>query len=90
MTELTEDKLIERGVAAQRLLSDQTYMSFFLETKKNILECIANTQPHEAAKRENLYFQFNGLSDVLGTMQSYVDAAERAIQKRNEQTETFD
>lgn len=87
---MTEDQIIERGAAASRLLNDQVYLDFFLETKRNILECIANTNPLETTKRENLYFQFNGLSEVLGTMQSYVDAAEAIQQKRKEQIETFD
>ncbi len=82
--------MLNRGAAAQRLLNDQTYISFFLETKQLILESIANTKPTEADKRENLYFQLNGLSDVLGTAQSYVDAANAILEKRNPTEETFD
>ncbi len=88
MKELTQEQVIERGVVAKALLTDERYMSFFQEQKQLILESIANTKPEERATRETLYHQLNGLSDVLGTMQSYVDAAEAILKlKETEQKE---
>jgi hypothetical protein len=83
LPELTQEQVVERGVAAKLLLSDDRFQSFFEETKSLILESIGNTLPTSRDERESLYLRYNALNDVLGTMQSYVDAAE-AIQNLSE------
>jgi hypothetical protein len=82
---VTEDELLEMGRVAEALLTDDNYMAFFHLTKRDILECIANTEPTDTARRELLYHQFNGLVEVLRTMQQYVDHAENVKLRRAEQ-----
>lgn len=86
---MTQEELIERGVAAKLLLSDPRFSYFFDETKRLLLECIGNTIPEASTERETLYLRYNALNELLGTMQSYVDAAE-AILEENEQKEDLD
>lgn len=86
---MTEDQLLEMGRVAETLLNDTNYMEFFRLTKQDLLECIANTQPDETAKRESLYHQFNGLIEVLRTMQQYADHAE-CIKERKAAEEDID
>ena len=84
---MDEDQVIQRGVVASRLLNDTEYTAFFEETKGLLLQCILNTNPEDTAKRECLYHQLNGLSEVLGTMHSYVDATEAILEKRKQSTD---
>lgn len=77
--ELTQEQIIERGVAARLLLTDERFGSFFEETRDLLLESIGNTLPDEREHRENLYFRYQALNDLLGIMQSYVDASEAIL-----------
>lgn len=70
-------------MTANLLLSDTRYMSFHEELKSLLVDSLFNTQPEDASTREVLYFQINALRDLMGIMQSYVDAA-RAIQEKQE------
>lgn len=85
---MTNEQITERGYAAKALLNDPTFKSFLEETRQLILESIGNTQPEASAERETLYLRYNALTDLMSTMQSYVDAAD-AIRTAHEQ-EDFD
>lgn len=87
---MNEDQIIERGVAANALLTDERFLSFVNETSSLILESIGNTIPQDTEGREKLYFQFNGLQDVIGTMRSYVDAAKAILESREKPKEELD
>lgn len=80
---MDQELVIRRGAAAAALLSNTDFEWFFEDLTQRTLEAILNTKPDETKARENLYFQLNGLRDLLGTMQSYADASE-AIRKMNE------
>lgn len=86
--ELSQEQVIERGVAAKLLLADPRFQSFFSETKELLLESIGNTKPEDSAEREALYFRYTALNDLLGIMQSYSDAAEAILKLRD--TEELD
>lgn len=80
---LTEEDIVRRGVIAGSLLASEDLKWFFSHLKQLTLETIGQTKPDETTKREQLYDQFRAVDDLLGIMQSYVDAAE-AIHKKNE------
>ena len=80
---MDQELVIQRGAAAAALLSNRDFNWFFEDLTHLTLESILNTKPEDTKARENLYFQLNGLRDLLGTMQSYADAAE-AIRVKNE------
>lgn len=84
MPELTQEQVVERGVAARLLLSDERFKTFFDETKSLMLESIGNTLPTQTAEREALYHRYNALNDLLGIMQSYVDASEAILNLNKE------
>lgn len=84
LPELTQEQVVERGVAAKLLLSDERFRSFFDETKALILTSIGNTLTEARDERETLYLRYNALNDLLGTMQSYVDAAEAILNKESD------
>lgn len=74
-------QVIERGLHAANILHDEMTMSFFEELKALIRENIVNTNPEASADRERLYYQYHAIEDVVGVMNSYVMAREKAIQQ---------
>lgn len=80
---MTQEEILRRGAAAAALLSNNDFNWFFEDLTQRTLESILHTKPDDSPARENLYFQLNGLRDLLGSMQSYADAAE-AIRQKND------
>lgn len=80
---MNEEKVVRRGAIASSVLQSEDYLSFYNELKSLILEGIAQSKPEQHDERERLYYQFKAVEDILGIMQSYVDAAQ-AINERNE------
>lgn len=74
---------MRRGGAAQALLQSEDYQWFHQNLKSLILDSITQTKPEQTQERENLYYQYKAIEDLLGIMASYRDAAQ-AIQEKNE------
>lgn len=83
MTDLSEEDIVRRGAISASLIQNEDLQWFFSHLKQLTLETIGQTKPDENIKRERLYDQFRAVDDLLGIMQSYVDAAD-AIHKKNE------
>ena len=79
----SEDGIVERGLLAEQYLGDSYFRGFFEETKELIAQSIVNTRPEHHKTRESLYYTHEGLINLLGTMQSYVEAKDQVIAKRN-------
>ena len=82
---MTEEEIIRRGAIAASLLSNDDLQWFFDHLKQLTLEAISQSRPEQQADRERLYNQFRSVDDILGIMNSYVDAA-KAIHEKNEST----
>jgi hypothetical protein len=80
---MNEEQIVRRGAIASSVLQSEDYLSFYNELKSLTLESIAQTKPEQNDERERLYYQFKAVEDILGIMQSYIDAA-KAINERNE------
>lgn len=80
---MTQEDIVRRGRAALALLQSEDNQWFYTNLKSLILDSITQTKPEQTAERERLYFSYRAVDDLLGTMQSYVDAA-TAIQEQNE------
>ena len=70
-------------MVANAILQSEDNQWFYQNLKSLILDSITQTKPEQTAERERLYFSYRAVDDLLGTMQSYVDAA-TAIQEQNE------
>lgn len=82
---MTEEDIIRRGAIAASLLTNEDLKWFFDHLKQLTLESISQTSPEQQVDRERLYNQYRSVDDVLGIMNSYVDAA-KAIHEKNEST----
>lgn len=80
---MTEDEITRRGAIAASLFDNPDFLWFFDHLKQLTLETIGQTDPKDYDKRENLYYQFRAVDDLLGIMSSYVDAA-KAIHEKKE------
>lgn len=74
---------MRRGAIAASLLASEDLVWFFDLLKQLTLEGLSQTTPEQTQERERLYYSYRAVDDLLGVMQSYVDAA-KAIHERNE------
>lgn len=74
---------MRRGMVANAILQSEDNQWFYTNLKALILDSITQTKPEQTEERERLYFSYRAIDDLLGTMQSYVDAS-NAIQSNNE------
>ena len=74
---------MRRGMVANAILQSEDNKWFYQNLKALILDSITQTKPEQNAERERLYFSYRAIDDLLGTMQSYVDAS-NAIQATTE------
>lgn len=70
-------------MVANAILQSEDNQWFYTNLKALILDSITQTKPEQTEERERLYFSYRAIDDLLGTMQSYVDAS-NAIQSNNE------
>jgi len=80
---LTEDDIVRRGAIAASLFDNPDFMWFFDHYKQLTLEAIGQTKPTQYDEREQLFYQHRAVDEVIGIMQSYIDAT-KAIHERNE------
>jgi hypothetical protein len=80
---LTQEDIVRRGMVANAILQSEDNQWFYTNLKALILDSITQTKPEQTEERERLYFSYRAIDDLLGTMQSYVDAS-NAIQSNNE------
>jgi hypothetical protein len=66
---------IDAGVAAAHLLQDPTFNSVLNELAQSFLNGIAQTEPKEQRKREDLYFTHIALQTIHGVLRARVAAA---------------
>jgi hypothetical protein len=74
---LTEEQqlIIDRGVAAAKLLQDPTFNSVLNELATNCVNGITSSEPKEVKKREDFYFMHVALQAVHGALRARVAAA---------------
>lgn len=80
MTESTDDlqQAIAEGNDAERLLESDTYKKAIRSTQNRLMIEWAQTEPHDAAQRERLYYQMRALQDVDTTLLMAANAGAQA------------
>jgi hypothetical protein len=76
---LNQEQVINRGLKAERLLNDEDFQSFHDELKSLISDSLFNTKPEEESQRERLYFLPQGLTDMVGVMESFIAAKDQIL-----------
>jgi hypothetical protein len=65
-----EARLVNDGIAAERLLNDDTFQSAVNALSEQLSGAIINTSLEDAAKRERLYFMHSSLVELVNILKS--------------------
>jgi hypothetical protein len=74
---MTQEELLQKGKAAQAVLSNETIMSAFAELQEDLKTQMVNTSPEQSKERNVLYFQHLGVQNLLAYLSTYAAAAEQ-------------
>jgi hypothetical protein len=85
--------VIERGVAARLLLSDDTFNRVMQAVAAEQEQIILSSDYHETKKRESAYYQHKGFQAICATLVAWVQMGELAqeeVEVENGNTEGTD
>jgi len=82
-----ERHVMDKGMAAQRMLADTSFNFLYQEMVTEHVNGIINSHPAQKEERDDRYYQIRGLQDLMVKMQGWVSTAEmlsmRSEQPRN-------
>jgi hypothetical protein len=67
------EKDLQDGDAANRILSDEFFVSLVSGLKQDLLNRIALTDPSAAEVRESTYFEIRGIDSILMKLKALAD-----------------
>ena len=65
-------KLVEEGIAAEKLLAAEAFNSTVNQLVDAAFQAFANSKPEETEARERSYRHYRALVDIVGTLQQRV------------------
>lgn len=84
---MTQDEIIERGINAEHLLKNMMFQQTVQELVRIISESVLMTKPEDSKLREQYYYAYQGINDVVGLLNQMVAAKleqEQAIKAAEE------
>lgn len=87
---MTQEDILQRGIKAATILSNEELMAFLQSEKELLITSISNTQPHEVKTRESLYYQHYALNSFFEGLKQYVSAAEEIVRAADQTKDTTD
>ena len=82
---MNDQQLIDRGVAAQELLSNVTFQGLSKELLDHYIATFLATSPEDANGRNSAYFQCRALQDLIAVLQQWVYVKDNIINKTSEE-----
>lgn len=76
---MSDKELIERGMAAQRVLGDTTIMGVIDALAYEQSLALTNSLPHEKQKREECYHLIRACKEIVKTLRQRVEIAEATV-----------
>lgn len=76
---------LARGLAAQELLTNQTFAGVTNELVNTYLQSIVQSEPQDTAARERLYVGVKAVQDIVGTLNQWVAVAAQVRLAQEEQ-----
>lgn len=76
---MSDKELIERGMAAQRVLGDATIMGVIDALAYEQSLALTNSLPHEKQKREECYHLIRACKEIIKTLRQRVEIAEATV-----------
>jgi hypothetical protein len=79
-----EEQLINMGNAAEKLLGTEVFTSTINAMVDGTLQSFGNTKPEESDVREQAYYHYRALVDLVGTLQQRVSIKNEILAKNAE------
>ena len=71
---MTDQEVLERGIRAEHLLKDETFQLAVQDLIKLLSDMFLTSKPEENDKRQNIYFAYQGLNDVVSLLNQMIAA----------------
>lgn len=83
----TDELVIERGLAAASLLSDQTFQSVLQSLAVECFATFTETKPNQQQDRENTYNLYQGLQAIEAELNARVHAKNAVVERLDAENE---
>jgi len=87
MSDLTNEQIIERGLAASSLLGDPTFQSVIQDLCYEQFCVFTETTPEDKQSRENSYNLYQGLKAIEAELTTRVQQKEQVVMALDAETE---
>lgn len=77
--------LIERGTAAESLLSDQAFNAVINDLLNYYVQTLINSTPDQDKQRDAAYFQTRAVNDVVAVLKQWVAIKDQLISSEQEE-----
>lgn len=84
---MTDQDVIERGIRAEHLLKDETFQLAVQDLVKLLSDMFLTSKPDENGKRDQIYFAYQGVNDVVSLLNQMVAARLEVEARLNEAEE---
>lgn len=85
--QLRDETLMTMGDDAERLLKDDAFINIINSLVENAFSQFANTKPEERELRDQVYAQYRGLTDIMGTLNQRVSVRNQIIERDSNEEE---
>jgi hypothetical protein len=86
---MTDQEVVERGIRAEHLLKDETFQLVVDDLVKLLSDMFLTSKPEEQDKRQNVYFAYQGVNDVVSLLNQMVAARLEVEARLNEAEQNY-
>lgn len=79
---MTEDEVIVLGQYCENLKQQENFTTLVKQFETQTIEFLLTTKPEDKEKREQIYASMNGVRDLLGLMDFYINTKNEIIEKQ--------
>jgi hypothetical protein len=85
--QLRDETLMTMGDDAERLLKDDAFINIINSLVENTFSQFVNTKPEEKEMRDQIYAQYRGLTDIMGTLNQRVSVRNQIVERDSNEEE---
>ncbi len=74
-----DERVVALGNYCERLLADESFNELYGEFKRDRVDWMIGSAPHETKKREGIYAEMNALNEFCSLMKSYIGKRDAII-----------
>lgn len=85
--QIRDETLMLMGDDAEQLLKDDTFINIINSLVEQSFSQFVNTKADEKDVREQIYAQYRGLTDIMGTLNQRVQVRNQMLERDNNEEE---